>query len=317
MTAKSAANEDRTVNARLIEAFLEMMAVERAAAANTLKNYGRDLERFSAFARARGESLETAGADDIAAWLEALEAEGLAASTAALKTSAMRQFYQFLYTEGYRSDNPTAAISRPKTTRPLPKVLSASEVETLFEAANRNETPKGLRLMAMLEVLYSAGLRVSELVSLKLAAVRRGERLLLIRGKGDKERLAPLSARAVMAIDRYLEVRAALAEEEKTSPWLFPSRGKSGHITTARFAQMLKDLAVTAGLPASKVSPHVLRHAFATHLIEGGADLRSVQQMLGHADITTTQIYTHVAQDRLRDLVLTKHPLAQKKGRRD
>ncbi len=313
MKASRAADQDQLTNARMIEAFLEMMAVERAAAANTLKNYGRDLERFSVFAHSRKETLETAGADDISAWLETLEAEGLAASTAALKTSALRQFYQFLYTEGYRADNPTASIDRPKTRRPLPKILSANEVTKLFEAASRAEGPKGLRLMAMLEVLYSAGLRVSELVSLKLVAIRKGERLLIIRGKGDKERLAPLTAQAVAAVGDYLEARESFIEVGQSSPWLFPSRGKTGHITTARFAQLLKDLAVEAGVPPSKVSPHVLRHAFATHLLEGGADLRSVQQMLGHADITTTQIYTHVAQDRLKDLVFSKHPLAKKR----
>ncbi len=312
MTVKIAADHNGAPNARLIEAFLEMMAVERAAAASTLKNYGRDLERFSLFAVRRKETLETAGADDIAAWLEGLERDGLAASTAALKTSALRQFYQFLYTEGYRADNPTASIDRPKTRRPLPKILNAAEVSALFDAACRIGGAKGLRLVAMLEVLYAAGLRVSELVGLKLAAVRKGERLLMIRGKGEKERLAPLTERAVVAVGAYLKVRDAFIEEGQSSPWLFPSRGKTGHITSARFAQVLKDLAVEAGVPPSKVSPHVLRHAFATHLLEGGADLRSVQQMLGHADITTTQIYTHVAQDRLKDLVFTKHPLAKK-----
>ncbi len=316
MTATAAARKFRETNTRLSEAFLEMMAVERAAAANTLKNYGRDLERFSAFAASRNESLETAGADDIAAWLETLEQAGLAASTAALKTSALRQFYQFLYAEGYRADNPTASIERPKTRRPLPKVLTPEEVTALFEAAEKMEGPKGVRLVAMLEVLYAAGLRVSELVGLKLSALRKGERVLIVRGKGDKERLAPLTQRAVAAVETYLGVRPDFLEEGASSPWLFPSRGKTGRLTPARFAQILKDLAVTAGVPPAKVSPHVLRHAFATHLLEGGADLRSVQQMLGHADITTTQIYTHVAQDRLRELVMTKHPLA-KKGSRD
>lgn len=304
---------------RLIDAFLEMMAVERAAAANTLKNYGRDLGRFAAFASSRQESLETAGANDIAAWLDVLEAEGLAASTAALKVSALRQFYQFLYTEGYRADNPTTSIDRPKTRRPLPKVLTSEEVTALFEAAERMEGPKGLRMMAMLEILYSAGLRVSELVGLPLGAFRKGERLLIITGKGGKERLAPLTERAQEAAAAYLSCRETFLEKKgsrnTTSPWFFPSRGKSGHITAARFAQMLKDLAVEASVLPSKVSPHVLRHAFATHLLEGGADLRSVQQMLGHADITTTQIYTHVAQDRLKDLVFSKHPLAKKQGK--
>lgn len=309
-------NEIRQSNARLIEAFLEMMAVERAAAANTLKNYGRDLERFAVFTLPRGEALQTAGADDIAAWLAVMEADGLAASTAALKVSALRQFYQFLYSENYRSDNPTASIDRPKTQRPLPKILSADEITALFEAAEQDDTSKGRRMIVLLEVLYAAGLRVSELVGLPLAAVRRGERLLIIRGKGDKERLVPLTGRALEAVEIYLECRDAFfPNDEKDSLWMFPSRGKSGHLTAARFGQMLKDLAVKAGVPPSKVSPHVLRHAFATHLLEGGADLRSVQQMLGHADITTTQIYTHVAQDRLKDLVFSKHPLAKKQGK--
>jgi len=321
MTAavKGASQERQETNVRLIEAFLEMMAVERAAAANTLKNYGRDLTRFSAFALRRGESLQTAGADDIAAWLEALEAEGLAASTAALKTSALRQFYQFLYGEGHRADNPTAAIERPKTRRPLPKILTSDEVGNLFIAAQNLEGAKGARMRALLEVLYAAGLRVSELVALPLTAIRKSERFLVVRGKGDKERLAPLTDRALSAVSAYLDCRDAFLVRRNgkavASSWLFPSRGKAGHLTPSRFAQMLKALAVDAGIAASKVSPHVLRHAFATHLLEGGADLKSVQQMLGHADITTTQIYTHVAQDRLKELVFSRHPLAKKQGK--
>ena len=314
MTTPARSNDTTDANNRLLNAFLEMMAVERAAAANTLKNYGRDLSRFAGFCKARGETLETAGSDDIAAWLEALEAEGLAASTAALKVSALRQFFQFLYTEGYRAENPSASVERPRTKRPLPKILTGKEVDALFVAAQEAEGPGGLRNRAMLEIIYAAGLRVSELVSLPLGAVRNDERCLIVRGKGGKERLAPLTGKAIDAIGAYLAVRESFLDKKAAaaSPWLFPSRGKSGHITAARFAQMLKDLAAVAGVPPSRVSPHVLRHAFATHLLEGGADLRSVQQMLGHADITTTQIYTHVAQDRLRDLVFSKHPLAKK-----
>lgn len=296
-----------------------MMAAERGAAANTLKNYGRDLERFAAFARARKETLETAGADDIAAFLAALEAEGLAASTAALKVSALRQFYQFLYAEGLRGDNPAAAIDRPQLKRPLPKILSVEETRRLIEAVDAEGGAKAARLTAMIETLYAAGLRVSELVALPLAAWRKGQPFLIVRGKGGKERIAPLGGRASAALERYIAVRADFVGGAKErSPWLFPSRGKSGHVTAARFAQMLKDLAVKAGIEPSRVSPHVLRHAFATHLLDHGADLRSVQQMLGHSDITTTQIYTHVAQDRLRDLVMKAHPLAKKgRGTRD
>lgn len=309
---RQSADEDR----RLLALFLEMMAVERNAAAMTLKNYGRDLERFAGFARASKESLATAGPAEISAFLAALEAEGVSAATAALKVSALRQFYQFLYTEGHRLDNPAAGIDRPRVRRPLPKILSAEESARLAEAANGADT-KALRLKAMVETLYGAGLRVSELVSLPLAAFRRGQPYLLVRGKGGKERLAPLGSRALCALEAYVAVRSQLLAEGATSRFLFPSRGKSGHVTAARFAQLLKDLAIKAGIEPSRVSPHVLRHAFATHLLDGGADLRSVQQMLGHADITTTQIYTHVAQDRLRDLVTRAHPLAKKRRIRD
>ncbi len=320
MTARSASKHSLScVNARLIETFLEMMAVERAAAASTLKNYGRDLERFAGFASTRGETLETAGAEDIAGWLAALAADGIGASTAALKVSALRQFFQFLYAEGARADDPSAIIERPKTRRPLPKILTSQEVEALFEAAAQTKGAAGLRLIAMLEIIYAAGLRVSELVALPLAAVRRGERMVLVRGKGGKERMAPLTQGAIDAVGEYLEQRKKFLPKTgaAASPWLFPSRGKSGHVSAARFAQLLKDLAGAAGIKPSRVSPHVLRHAFATHLLEGGVDLRSLQQMLGHADITTTEIYTHIAQDRLKDLVFSKHPLAKKQGKGD
>lgn len=308
----------RDDDARLIGLFLDMMTVDRAAAANTLRNYGRDLHRFLAFIRARRESLTTAGADDVSAFLGSLEEEGLAAATAALKCSALRQFYAFLYEEGYRADNPANAVERPRTRRPLPKILTADETRRLIEAAAGDE-PKSLRTSAMLELLYGSGLRVSELVSLPLTAAATRD-ALLIRGKGGKERMTPINAPARRAIEAYLPARAAFLKSardgaEQSSPFLFPSRGTSGHVTAARFAQILKHLAIAAGIAPERVSPHVLRHAFATHLLTGGADLRSVQSMLGHADIATTEIYTHVAQDRLRDLVLTAHPLASKRKR--
>ncbi|MCB2096855.1 MAG: site-specific tyrosine recombinase XerD [Parvularculaceae bacterium] len=304
---------------RLIELFLDMMTVDRAAAANTLKNYGRDLQRFSEFLRGRKETLVGAGADDISAWLAELEAEGLAASTAALKCSAVRQFYAFLYEEGHRGDNPALAIDRPRTRRPLPKILSEDEARRLVEAASGADA-KSLRLRAMVELLYAAGLRVSELVSVPLSAAQAGREALIVRGKGDKERLVPVGGAARRALDAYLAIRETfLADDRKggkqPSRFLFPSRGKSGHVTAARFAQQIKDLAIAAGIAPERVSPHVLRHAFATHLLSGGADLRSVQAMLGHADIATTEIYTHVSQDRLRDLVFTAHPLARKSGK--
>lgn len=300
----------------LIALFLEMMTVDRNAAAMTLRNYGRDLARFSAFLGSRKETLLTAGTDDIAAYLAALEKDGLSPATAALKVSALRQFFAFLYEEGRRSDNPAKAIDRPRARRPLPKVLTEEEAGRLADAAMGVDA-RAVRLRAMVELLYSAGLRVSELVSLPLAAAQRGD-AILVRGKGGRERLAPVGAPARRALDAYIRLRSDFLPRNRSgeaiaSPFLFPSRGKTGHVTAARFAQMLKDLAVAAGVPPERVSPHVLRHAFATHLLSGGADLRSVQAMLGHADITTTQIYTHVAQDRLKDLVFTAHPLAKKR----
>ncbi len=310
-------------DARLIALFIDMMTVDRAAAASTVKNYGRDLDRFSAFLRTRKETLVTAGANDISAWLEAIEQEGLAASTAALKCSALRQFYAFLYAEGYRAENPALAVDRPQTRRPLPKILTEDEAQRLVEAAAGRDA-KSLRLRAMVEVLYAAGLRVSELVSLPLSvaqSVAHGARpAIIVRGKGDKERLVPLGGAARRAVDDYLAVRDGFLRKGAddaliASPFLFPSRGKTGHMTAARFAQLIKELAIAAGVRPDLVSPHVLRHAFATHLLSGGADLRSVQALLGHADITTTEIYTHVSQDRLRDLVFSAHPLA-KKGRK-
>lgn len=294
----------------LIGRFLEMMAVERDASASTLKNYGRDLERFEAFAKTRGETLETAGPADLSAFLAALAAEGLAASTAALKASALKQFYIFLYTEGLRGDNPAAEVDRPKTRRPLPKTLSPEEALRLMEAAEEEGGARALRLKAMVELLYSAGLRVSELTSLPLSAYRKGARGLIVRGKGGKERIAPLGAEAAAALEAYSRVRSSFPGAAD-SAFLFPSRGKTGRLTPARFAQQLKDLALKAGIDPARLSPHVLRHAFATHLLEGGADLRSVQDMLGHADITTTQIYTHVAGERLAEIVRTRHPLAK------
>lgn len=307
-----AARATKTRAKDLIGRFLEMMAVERDASASTLKNYGRDLQRLDAFVTKRGETLQTAGAGDLSAFLAALAGEGLAASTVALKASALKQFYVFLYADGLRGDNPAADVGRPKLKRPLPKVLSQDETERLIAAAT-GEDPRALRLRAMADLVYSAGLRVSEMTSLPRSAYRKGAKGLLIRGKGGKERVAPLGSEAAAALDAYLRVRKMFCGETE-NPWMFPSRGKTGRITPARFAQLLKDLAIKAGIDPARLSPHVLRHAFATHLLEGGADLKSVQDMLGHADITTTQIYTHVAGARLAEIVRTRHPLAKVKS---
>jgi integrase/recombinase XerD len=235
----------------------------------------------------------------------------LAPRTGARRLSALRQFYRFLYAEGLRGDEPTAALDSPHQGRPLPRVLSESEVDALLAAARSRDGPEGLRLAALVEVLYATGLRVSELVALPLAAVRRDPRVLLVRGKGGKERMVPLGEPAREALSAYLEVRRRFCPAGRDPRWLFPSRAASGHLTRHRFAQLLKALAVEAGVDPGKVSPHVLRHAFASHLLEHGADLRAVQQMLGHADISTTQIYTHVLNERLRRLVETHHPLAR------
>ena len=295
---------------RLIALFLDMMAVERAAARKTIANYAADLDRFAHSLVARGESLASAGAVDIAAFMAEMEGEGLAAATAAAKISAIRQFYIFLYAEGLRDDNPASVIERPRTRRPLPKILSEEEARRLVEAAMKDNAPRAVRLRAMAELAYASGLRVSELVALPLSALDRGQETLIVRGKGGRERLVPVGAAARAAIDDYLAVRGAFLKAGAPSRFLFPSRGKSGHLTAARFAQELKALAIAAGIAPERVSPHVLRHAFATHLIEGGADLRSVQAMLGHADIATTEIYTHVSPSRLKRLVFEHHPLA-------
>jgi integrase/recombinase XerD len=297
---------------RLIALFLDMMVVERAAARKTIANYAADLGRFAQSVAARGESLATAGADDIAAFMDEMESDGLSAATAAAKASAIRQFYLFLYADGLRDDNPAAAIERPRTRRPLPKILSEEEMRRLVEAALADGAPRALRLRAMTELAYAAGLRVSELVALPLSALDRGQETVLVRGKGGRERLVPVGAPARQAVRDYIAVRDAFLKGGAPSPHLFPSRGKSGRLTAARFAQELKALATAAGIAPERVSPHVLRHAFATHLLEGGADLRSVQAMLGHADIATTEIYTHVSPSRLKRLVFEHHPLASR-----
>lgn len=300
-----------------------MLAAERGAAANTLAAYRRDLESFAGFLKPRRRPPEAAGAEDLRAFLSQLARAGMAPRTAARRLSALRQFYRFLVSEGLREDDPSAGIDSPRQGRALPKILSEEEVDRLLTTARAQKDPDGLRLAALVELLYATGLRVSELVSLRLAAAQRDQRLLIVRGKGDKERMVPLSEAARDSLRDYLAVRAAhLPKAGKgakaarpESPWLFPSRGASGHLTRHRVGQLLKDLARHAQLDAAKVSPHVMRHAFASHLLDHGADLRALQKMLGHADISTTQIYTHVLGERLKSLVQTHHPLAKGRSR--
>jgi integrase/recombinase XerD len=296
------------------EAFLEMMAVERAAAKNTLTAYARDLEDASGFLAGRGRDLAEASAEDIEAYFTALGARGLSAATAARRRAAVRQLYRFVLGEGWRTDDPSRRVEAPKKGRPLPKVLSREEMDRLIAAAGARDGAQGLRLACMVELAYASGLRISELTGLSLAALARDPAYLIVKGKGGKERLAPLNDTARAAVKAYLEARPRfLPKGDKSNPWLFPSRGAGGRLTPRRFAQLLDEAAADAGIDPDRVSPHVLRHAFATHLLEGGADLRVVQTLLGHADIATTQIYTHVAGDRLREVVETKHPLAKKR----
>ena len=290
--------------------FEEMLRAERGASDNTVQAYRRDLAHLNAFLIGKDISLDSAGAADLHGCLAALDRAGMAPRTAARRLSAMRQFYRFLHAEGRRADNPTATLDSPRRGRPLPKLLSEPEVDGLLQAARDRPGPEGARLAALMQLLYATGMRVSELVGLPLAAAVRDPRLILVRGKGGKERLVPLNEAAREAVQAWIEVRGRnprLAE----SRFLFPSRSGAGHLTRHRFGQLLKDLAAAAGIDPAKVSPHVLRHAFATHLLNRGADLRSVQQMLGHADISTTQIYTHVLDERLRRLVESHHPLAK------
>jgi len=293
---------------RYIESFLDMMSAERGASPHTLDAYSRDIVGFSEsidgdVARATSEQLRE--------YFDDILAQGLKPRTAARRLSCLRQFFQFLFAEGVRDDDPTSILDSPRQGSRLPKYLGEDEVDLLLEAARSESTPAALRLTAVLELLYASGLRISELVSLPLAAVARERPVIIVRGKGNKERMVPVGATARAAVASYLEVRQSfIPANTKNSRWLFPSRGATGHVSRDAVAKSLKDLAIAAGIAPSRVSPHVLRHSFASHLLAHGADLRSLQQMLGHADISTTQIYTHVLDERLRRLVETNHPLA-------
>jgi len=301
-------------SAARIEAFLEMMSAERGAAENTLSSYRRDLEDAS---EAIQGGLAAAGSSDIRAYLDDIAARGFAPTSQARKLSAIRQFFKFLYAENLRGDDPTGTLDSPRKGRPLPKTMSEAETGRLLDRAAQeasDSAPDGdrlaaLRLHALVEVLYATGLRVSELVGLPVTVALRDDRFFMVRGKGDKERMVPLSTKARTAMRAWLAARAerpAFAE----SPFLFPVSSDSGHLSRQVFARDLKGLAARAGIAAAKISPHVLRHAFASHLLQNGADLRAVQQLLGHADISTTQIYIHVLEERLVRLVNDHHPLA-------
>ncbi|MBE7217175.1 MAG: tyrosine recombinase [Caulobacteraceae bacterium] len=306
------------MDAARIESFLEMMAAERGAARNTLLAYGRDLEDARAWLSGAHGGLCAASPEGVEAYFADLGRRGLAASTAARRRAALRQFYRFAVEEGWRADDPSRRVDAPRAGRPLPKVLDRGEVERLLEGAAAlfpPGSPEALRLVCAVELLYAAGLRVSELAALPAAAFARDPDHLIVRGKGGKDRLAPLNAAARAAVAAWSPHRAAFlakAKAARPNPWLFPSRtGAAGRITPRRLQQLIDRAAAAGGLDPARVSPHVLRHAFATHLLEGGADLRVVQTLLGHADIATTQIYTHVTQERLRETVLRAHPLAR------
>ncbi|MDQ0517169.1 integrase/recombinase XerD [Kaistia geumhonensis] len=302
-----------------LETFLEMMSAERGAAPNTLDSYRRDVEDYGSFLARRRTSLRTASPTDIRAYMAELEARGYAASSAARRLSALRQLHRFLFAEGIRTDDPTGIVAAPKRKPPLPKIMSEAEVERLLTEAEaavaRADTPparlRAARLAALLETLYASGLRVSELVALPATAARPDLRMLMIRGKGGKERIVPLTERSRAAIGRFMMLRREAEGDKPAGPWLFPAISESGTLTRQAFARDLKALAASVGIAPARVSPHVLRHAFASHLLQNGADLRIVQQLLGHADISTTQIYTHVLEERLKSLVADHHPLAR------
>jgi integrase/recombinase XerD len=302
----------------LVSLFLDMIAAERGASVNTLSAYTRDLDDLLAYLGSRGRSLLNATNDDLRGYLASLSERGFKASSVARRLSAMRQLFKFLYAENHRGDDPAAVLEGPKRGRALPKVLSIKDVERLLDAARagmNDESAKpaqrlrAARMLCLLETLYATGLRVSELITLPVTAARTKQAMLVIRGKGGKERLVPLNEAARRAMTDYLKLAG-----KSESKWLFPSFGESGHMTRQHFARELKTLAALCGIAAAKISPHVLRHAFASHLLHNGADLRVVQTLLGHADISTTQIYTHVLEDRLKSLVRDLHPLADAKA---
>jgi len=307
---------------RRIAAFLDAQAAEQGAARNTRLAYGRDLADAAGWLAQRGGALASATRPEIETYLTHLDAQGLAPATRARRLSALRQLYRFAVDEGWRADNPALPIKGPGKRRALPGTLSMAEVDALLAAAETHGRGAGdrMRNTCLMQVLYATGLRVTELVSLPVAAVRGNPQLLLVRGKGDKDRMVPLSPPARAAIAAWLAHRDAEADRARIetgarpSAFLFPSRSKAGHLTRIRFFTLIKELSLAAGLDPARVTPHTLRHAFATHLLQNGADLRAIQTLLGHADIATTEIYTHILDERLKRLVLERHPLAARPG---
>lgn len=304
-------------DAHRISGFLEAIRAERGAAENTIQAYARDLVDYSSFLKRQAFTVDDAGHPEIEAYLTNLDDQGMAASTRARRLSSLRQLHRFLYEEGLRTDDPAQRMTGPPRGRKLPNTLSEAEVDALLDAARAPVGDGGpdLRLICLMEVLYATGMRVSELVALPVGAVRGDPRMILVKGKGGRERMTPLSAPARDALVDWLVVRDGIENEKRqaggsVSAFLFPARGKSGYLSRIRFYQIIKELSVKAGLDPAKVSPHTMRHAFATHLLANGADLRSIQQLLGHADVSTTEIYTHVQEERLKQLVFQKHPLA-------
>lgn len=300
----------------LAESFLEMLMAERGASVNTVDAYRRDLQQFYAHAARRKWAIESVTRQQIEAFMVHLSKANMSPASAARKLSCLKQFFKFLYSDGHRADNPAATIASPSAGRSLPSVLSSQDIAALLKAARECEDANGIRMLALIEMLYASGLRVSELVTLKLSHIQKNptkphglEEFLLIKGKGGKERLVPLNGSAIAALAAYLAQRAEFTKGE-SSPWLFASNSAEGHLTRQRFGQLLKELALQAGLDPSRISPHTLRHSFATHLLAGGADLRIIQELLGHADISTTQIYTHISHEHLQELVETHHPLS-------
>ena len=291
-----------------------MLVAERGATVNTVSAYLNDISHFKKYLIEYeiDTKIESCSKDSIANYIKYLSKNGLNPRTVTRRLSSLRQFFLFLQSENHRSDNPTNNVDGPRQIKSLPKLLSEEEVEQLFEQANQMVGPEGIRLVCLLEIVYASGLRVSELISLPNTALSQDQNILLVRGKGGKERLVPLTISAIDSINTYREVRHVFLKSNRESKFLFPSRSKEGFLTRRRVGQLLKDLAIASNINPQKVSPHVLRHAFATHLLDHGADLRSLQKMLGHADISTTQIYTHVLSKRLMSVVSSHHPLAKK-----